>query len=173
MSSPSSNRSLEGRQSRTVRNFGHFLWPMVRMSKVKLSSPQKRQISQLCKKLRLDFLRLFGSSVSDFSRAGDVDLVFGCRDLSLRDYSFFVSELQKIFKKEIDLVRLAPGLSGVLVREIAGSSQELWRASDRGFEKYVILLDTMLAVAEDDRLSMPPELQRQNRKLKLKRLYVP
>ena len=69
----------------------------------------KPEIERICRRLSVKRLGLFGSAVSDnFSQSSDVDVLVifdSSEDIDLFDKYFELKEqLEKIFKREIDLV---------------------------------------------------------------------
>jgi len=137
---------------------------------MKLSPKINSGISKIGKSLQLEFIRAFGSYVRNSKSARDLDIVFGNRDLNLDELSYLQSELSKLFRIEVDLVRLTPGLSGGLIREIASTSESLWEKPKSGARSYIDMIDRLLSVAEDERLSMTADLRAYNKKIRRERL---
>ena len=122
-------------------------------------TPEKlAAVARVAEQARLDFILLFGSALDRPEGARDVDLAVGAGRLGLQELTDLKDRLEAILRKPADLVPLRPGLSPVLVREIACRSRMLW-ASEAGRARYAELIDRLLAVAEDDLLSCPRELR--------------
>jgi predicted nucleotidyltransferase len=125
---------------------------------VDLTPEEEQAIRRAAVEAGLDFVRVFGSAVSSPRRARDIDLAIGSRELAPDALAAFSEAVERALKKPVDLVQLRSGLSPLLVREIAARSEALWEATG-GRSRYAELIDRLLAVAEDEILSFPPELR--------------
>ena len=124
------------------------------------------------RKAGVSFIRVFGSSVrSNISLPRDLDIVIS-KPLTFSVLSRFTGCLEKIFGCSIDIVQLKPGLSPLLVREIAKESSVIWESPKVGRKAYAQLMDRLLAIAEDELLSYPPELRALSIKLTQRKLDI-
>jgi predicted nucleotidyltransferase len=139
---------------------------------MELQSDQKERVGRAAAGVGLDFDRLFGSFLKSPEGDLDVDLAVGASPLDLEGRSRFVSACEDIFGRPVDLVGLRPGLPPLLIREIACRSAPLWE-SGRGRERYAVLVDRLLAVAEDDLRAVPDSLREEAFRRVQERLRVP
>ncbi|HLB58620.1 MAG TPA: nucleotidyltransferase domain-containing protein [Bdellovibrionota bacterium] len=138
---------------------------------MKLNKNQLKIIDNICRKSRLDFVRVFGSAATS-KKPRDIDLAIGTKPLTLALNSRFIAAMEKVFKKDIDVVHLKPGLSPTLVLEIAKNSKPIWEKEDVGRSRYADLIDRLVAIAQDERLSFPKELRIESAKRVHRRLRV-
>lgn len=136
-----------------------------------LDKKQRKIMDAICLKSKLDFVRIFGSSLST-KKSRDIDLVIGTKLLKLPEYSNFVSEMERIFKKKIDVIQLRSGLSPTLIIEIAKYSRQIWEKEKVGRAKYAELIDHLVGIAQDEKLSFPKELRKEAAKRVNRRLRV-
>lgn len=108
----------------------------------------------------LDFVRFFGSSLQSLTGARDIDVIIGAKPLTLDALSKFSSALEKLFKKPIDIIQLRSNLSPTLILEIARTSAVIWEKPRTGLITYIELIDKLVAVAADEKLAFPAELQK-------------
>ena len=131
------------------------------------------RVSKIARKTGLEFIRLFGSSVRSWKKARDVDVVLGAKKpLTLSQLSLLHSELQKIFDKEVDIVELKRQLSPTLILEIVRTSVPLWDKPKSGHLAYIEKIEPLVAVAGDEQIARTPELQKWERKIRLRKLHV-
>lgn len=127
---------------------------------MKLTPAQEQAILKAAETARLDFVRVFGSALASLSNARDLDLAIGARELGIDDLSLFADTIERALGKPVDVVQLRSGLGPLLVREIATKSQPLFEGQE-GRDRYAELIDRLMAVAEDEILSNPPELRQE------------
>ena len=81
-----------------------------------------------------------------------------------------MDELSKVFSKPIDLIELRRELPPLLVREIAQTSVPLWERPGSGRAKYAELIVPLMAIADDERISLTLELRLESVRSVQKRL---
>ncbi|RXP44320.1 nucleotidyltransferase domain-containing protein [Lutibacter sp. HS1-25] len=82
-----------------------------------------KRVKSLCKKHKVEKLYLFGSATNDtFSENSDIDFLvkFNISDLSLYfdNYISFKEKLEKLFKREVDLVEEQTLKNPILINSI-------------------------------------------------------
>lgn len=139
---------------------------------MKLSDPQRFLLNKVAKLCGLGFIRLFGSTVRLPATARDVDVAVGPNGLTLAQLSLLQSTLEKIFKKQVDIISLVSVKNPVLIQEIGRHSMPLWEDKRGGRSAYIVMMDRLLAIAQDERLAFPKELRDQSLAIMRKRLRV-
>jgi predicted nucleotidyltransferase len=140
------------------------------MSVPVLQSEQYTALTRIAADHGLEFIRLFGSGLHSVDKARDIDLVIDRIISELPRFSELVGELSKVFSKPIDLIELRRELPPLLVREIAQFSLPLWERPGTGRAKYAELIVPLMAIADDERLSLTPELRLESVRSVQKRL---
>lgn len=140
--------------------------------RVKLSTIQKNQLEESARKAGFLFVRIFGSSTDPKRQrsARDVDLVVGPPTSSLARLARFQSDMEQLFKKDVDVVVLKSGISPQLVLEIGSHSQSLWEDKETGLACYAEWMDRLHAIAQDEVLAFPPRMQKEALRAVQKRL---
>ncbi len=130
-----------------------------RMGAPGLSEQSQLRLAEIAEAFGLQFIRVFGSYAERPEAARDVDLVIDRKIERLEERARLESDLQLVLGKPVDLVELAAGAPPLLARQIGKHSSALWERDGTGRARYAELLEPLLAIAEDERLSLPPELR--------------
>ena len=94
--------------------------------------PRKR-LSEFCQRYQIRRLALFGSVLrSDFRADSDIDILVAFQPgakISFMTFGRMQRELQKMFKRSVDLVP-EDGLKPVIRADVLASAQEVYEARD-------------------------------------------
>lgn len=127
------------------------------------------QVAKICLKMKLPYLRVFGGAVKNLKKAQDIDLAMPFKPKKFSDYSNFVSKLEQIFGKKIDLVFLDEVKNPRLILEILSTSKMLY-ATKMGEQLFAITLDRLHGIATDELLRYPISEQLKDMKKMSRRL---
>ena len=124
-----------------------------------LTPQQYARLDQIARSHNLQFVRMFGSAAKSLKKARDVDLAIDRKIENLGELTQLMDELSKLFVKPVDLIELSGDVPPLLSREIGKSSVALWEREQTGRYCYAELIDKLLAISEDERLSLTMELR--------------
>lgn len=117
-----------------------------------LGSQKRMQIEKILKPHGFRFARLFGSALTDFKKARDIDIALEDLNLSFKAYSQLITMMERVFNKTVDLVFLNQKLSPILIAEIGAKGKNIWESSRVA---YIESMDPLLAVAHDELVAYP------------------
>jgi predicted nucleotidyltransferase len=129
------------------------------------------RIKKICTTAKWPYIMMFGSAVKNPELARDIDLAVPYKLQSLLLFSNITTQLEKVFKKKVDLIYLDSVKSPRLILEILANSKMLY-ASATGLEQFAVTADRIHALATEEVLRYPQKEQLKNMKNISRRLHA-